>query len=85
MKLTILLSKCHDGRWKSSLVELPHVFYFAQTAEGAENKMERLVKALASPHIQLESVRDDGDGIVLTIARDPADREAAVSEDGAAA
>jgi hypothetical protein len=74
MKLTMLLVKCEDGRWRSSLAELPHIHYYDQTAGGAENKMQRLVKALASPNIQLESVYQDGEGVVLTIDRDPAEK-----------
>lgn len=74
MTLTMKTEMMSDGRWRASLVELPHIFYSGSTEEAVVERMDRLIHALRSPHISIERVQEDGD-VVLTLDRDDEEQE----------
>lgn len=79
MNLTVEVGREPDGRYRASLVEMPGIFYLAPTEAEARERMDRLVHALRSPHIQIERIQPDGD-VILTLRRPEVDE--AEDDDG---
>jgi hypothetical protein len=69
MDLTVAVERLPDGRYKASTTELPDLFYIGESDSLVRERMERLVKAVRSPHVRIQSVSTEG-GIVLTLARE---------------
>lgn len=68
MNLSVATERLTDGRWKATLVELPQIFYAGKTEEEVLERMDRLLHALRSPHIEIDRINPDGD-VVLTLRR----------------
>lgn len=69
MKLTVNIARTRSGLFRASFVELPSIFYVAETEETVRERIDRLAHALESPHIKIQSIRPDGD-VVLVLDRD---------------
>lgn len=79
MRLTPVIEKLEDGSYRASFVELPSIYYVADTAVKAGERVERLMHALESPHIRIDKILPDGD-VVLVLDREEETEEAAQEE-----
>jgi hypothetical protein len=68
MELTIVIERLSDSRYKASTVELPDLFYTGESEVSVRERMSRLIKAVRSPHIRIQSVSPE-EGVVLTLER----------------
>lgn len=77
MNLTMKLTSLPDGKWKASITELPNVFgdiFYVGELNVVRERMRRLIHALSSPHVKIDSVDAHGD-VVLTLSRVTEDEE----------
>ena len=80
MKLTPFVEVLLGGRFKASFVELPTIFFIADTEKVALGRIERLAHALSSPHIRIDRILPDGD-VVLVLDRHGTETEEDEEED----
>lgn len=68
MKLTIRVERVSESLLRGSFEELPAVFYESEDEAKLVERLERLAKALSSPHIHISKIMPDGD-VVLVLER----------------
>lgn len=65
MDLTVHIRQLSNSRYKATISKLPGIFYIGGSEAEVNERINRLVHALKSPHVQIGQVLPDGDVVLL--------------------